>query len=74
MLLAVPMVMVSGRAVRVGERAMIGALVGIGFQMAQEMFTNLGLVAGLPPLAIAFVPALAAFAAVLVMFRRTRLV
>jgi lipopolysaccharide export LptBFGC system permease protein LptF len=52
---------------------MIGALVGIGFQMAQEMFTNFGLVAGLPPLAIAFVPALAAFAAVLVMFRRTRL-
>jgi lipopolysaccharide export system permease protein len=72
-LLAVPMVMVSGRAVRVGERAMLGALVGIGFQMAQEMFTNAGLVAGLPPLAIAFVPALAAFAAVLVMFRRAGL-
>ncbi len=69
-LLAVPMVMVSGRAVRVGERAMLGALVGIGFQMAQEMFTNLGLVAGFPPLAIALVPALAAGTAVVVLFRR----
>ena len=49
-LLAVPMVMVSGRTVRVGERATLGALVGLGFQMFQEMFTNLGLVAGLPPL------------------------
>ena len=63
-LLAVPMVMVSGRAVRVGERATLGALVGLGFQMLQEMFTNLGLVAGLPPLVIALVPALVALCVV----------
>lgn len=72
-LLAVPMVMVSGRAVRVGERAIVGALVGIGFQMAQEMFTNLGLVAGFPPLAIALVPALVAGFAVVTLFRRAGL-
>ncbi len=73
-LLAVPMVMVSGRTVRVGERVVLGALVGIGFQMAQEMFTNLGLVTGFPPLATALVPALAAVAAVAVLFRRAGLV
>jgi lipopolysaccharide export system permease protein len=72
-LLAVPMVMVSGRTVRVGERVLVGALVGIGFQLVQEMFTNLGLVAGFPPLVIAFVPALAACGAVLVLFRRAGL-
>jgi lipopolysaccharide export system permease protein len=68
-LLAVPMVMVSGRAVRIGERATLGALVGIGFQMFQEMFTNFGLVIGMPPLAIALVPALAALAIVAALFR-----
>jgi lipopolysaccharide export system permease protein len=68
-LLAVPMVMVGGRAVRVGERATLGALVGLGFQMFQEMFTNLGLVAGFPPLAIALVPALVALAIVAALFR-----
>ncbi len=59
-LLAVPMVMVSGRSVRIGVRAILAALVGLGFQTFQEMFTNLGLVASLPPLAIAFAPAVVA--------------
>ena len=73
-LLAVPMVMVSGRAVRVGERAMLGALVGLGFQMFQEMFTNLGLVTGLPPLVIALTPAVVAlgFVSVVVLWQRSR--
>ncbi|MCC6765768.1 MAG: LPS export ABC transporter permease LptG [Deltaproteobacteria bacterium] len=72
-LLAVPMVMVSGRAVRVGERALVAALVGIGFQMAREMFTNFGLVAGVSPLAIALLPALVAGVAVVALFRRAGL-
>ncbi|MCC6849329.1 MAG: LPS export ABC transporter permease LptG [Deltaproteobacteria bacterium] len=72
-LLAVPMVMASGRAVRVGERALVAALVGIGFQMARELFTNLGLVAGVSPLAIALLPALVAGVAVAALFRRAGL-
>jgi len=68
-LLAVPMVMVSGRTVRLGERATLGALVGIGFQMFEEMFTNIGLVAGFPPLVTALVPVLIAMAAVSALFR-----
>lgn len=69
-LLAVPMVMVRGRTVRIGERATLGALVGLGFQMSQEMFTNLGLVLGWPPIVIALVPALLALSLVAVLFRR----
>ena len=69
-LLAVPMVMVRGRTVRIGERAMLGALVGLGFQMSQEMFTNLGLVAGWPPLVIALLPAIVASSLVVLLFRR----
>jgi lipopolysaccharide export system permease protein len=72
-LLAVPMVLVGGRAIRFGERATLGALVGLGFQMFQEMFTNLGLVAGFPPLLTALVPALAALVSVTALFRWQRL-
>jgi lipopolysaccharide export system permease protein len=69
-LLAVPLVMVSGRTIRVGERALLAALVGIGFQMFQEMFTNFGLVAALPPVVIAVAPALLALGLVRVLFHR----
>ena len=72
-LLAVPMVLVGGRAIRLGERATLGALVGLGFQMFLEMFTNLGLVTGFPPLVTALVPALVAAAAVLTLARWQRL-
>lgn len=72
-LLAVPMVMVGGRTVRVGERATLGALVGLGFQMFQEMFTNLGLVAGLPPWVIALGPALVALGLFSALLHRQRL-
>ena len=72
-LLAVPMVMMGGRSIRVGERATLAALVGIGFQMFQEMFTNLGLVMALPPVVIALVPAGAASALALGLYRRRTL-
>lgn len=72
-LLAVPMVMVGGRTVRLGERATLGALVGLGFQMSQAMFTNLGLVAGFPPLLTALVPVLLALAAIGMLLRREAL-
>lgn len=72
-LLAVPIVLASGRAVRVGERATVGALVGLGFQMLQGMFTNLGIVAGFPPLVTVLVPAFLAIGAVGALFRSPRL-
>jgi lipopolysaccharide export system permease protein len=72
-LLAVPMVLVGGRSVRLGERATLGALVGIGFQMFQEMFTNLGLVSGFPPVLIALGPAVVGLVSVSALFRWQRL-
>ena len=72
-LLAVPMVLVGGRSVRLGERATLGALVGIGFQMFQEMFTNLGLVLGFPPVLSALGPALVGLVSVSALFRWQRL-
>ena len=72
-LLAVPMVLVGGRSVRLGERATFGALVGIGFQMFQEMFTNLGLVSGFPPVLIVLGPALVGLVSVSALFRWQRL-
>jgi lipopolysaccharide export system permease protein len=71
-LLAVPLVLVGRRPLRIGERATIGALVGLGFQLLKEMFTNLGLVAGFPPLVTALVPALVALTAVSALFRWQR--
>jgi lipopolysaccharide export system permease protein len=72
-LLGVPMVMGSGRTIRLAERATLGALVGIGFQMFQGMFTNVGLVAGFPPLLTALAPALVAIAAFSALFHRQRI-
>jgi len=55
-------------------RAVPRVLVGLGFQMFQEMFTNLGLVAGLPPLVIALATAVVAlgFVSVLLHYQRSR--
>ncbi len=72
-LLAVPMVMMGGRSIRVGERAVLAALVGIGFQLFQEMFTNLGLVMALPPVVIAVVPGVAAATLATGLYRRRTL-
>ena len=71
-LLAVSMVLVGPRAMRIGERATLGALVGLGFQMLKDMFTNMGLVAGFPPLVTVLVPALVALMAVTALFRWQR--
>jgi len=70
-LLAVPIIVVSGRTVRVGERIAIGALVGLGFQFLQQMFTNVGLVSGLPPLVTALTPVTAAAVLAGILYRRS---
>ena len=70
-LLAVPIIVVSGRTVRVGERIAIGALVGLGFQFFQQMFTNVGLASGLPPLVTALTPLAVAAAMAAVLYRRS---
>jgi lipopolysaccharide export system permease protein len=68
-MLAVPIVLMSGPRARIGEYIVRGAAVGIGFQMAQQTFSNYGLVAGLPPLLTALAPAAVALSAIVALFR-----
>ena len=69
-LLAVPIVVVVGRSVRIGERIVVGALVGLGFQLFQQTFTSVGLVSGFPPAVTALTPATSALAAMMLLLRR----
>ena len=54
-------------------RAVPMVLVGLGFQMFQEMFTNLGLVSGFPPVLIALGPVVVGLVSVRALFRWQRL-
>lgn len=69
MMLSFPIVLMSGPRARIGEYIVRGAIIGIGFQMLQQTFTNFGLVAGMPPLLTAFAPAGVALAAIVILFR-----
>jgi lipopolysaccharide export system permease protein len=68
-LLALPLVLVAGLGRRAGELIVLGAVIGIGFQMFQQTFSNFGVVAGLPPLVTAAVPGAVALVAIAVLFR-----
>lgn len=58
--LAIPFVLTTLRGVTLGQRIVAGALLGIGFQMFNETFGQMGLVYGLDPISSASLPALAA--------------
>jgi lipopolysaccharide export system permease protein len=60
--LAVALVLSAPRPVTLGRRILIGALVGIGFQMFNQTFASFGLVYALPPLLTAVLPAALALA------------
>jgi len=68
-MLALPVVLATGSRVHVGAYIVRGALIGIGFQMFQQMFTSFGLVAALPPLVTVLTPAGLALAAMAVLYR-----
>jgi lipopolysaccharide export system permease protein len=68
-MLAVPIVLMSGPRARIGEYIVRGAVIGIGFQMLQQTFTSLGLVAGLPALLTALAPAGVAAAVMAALYR-----
>lgn len=69
-LLAVPIVVSGQRTLRVGERVVAGALVGLGFQMFQQIFTSLGLVSAFPAAVTALTPAALALAIMLLLLWR----
>jgi lipopolysaccharide export system permease protein len=55
-LLALPFVFGSTRSAGVGQRIMIGALIGIAFYLANGVFSHMGLIYDLPPFISASVP------------------
>jgi lipopolysaccharide export system permease protein len=70
--LAVPFVFGPLRSVTVGQRILVGVLVGIAFQLANQTFVKLGLVYGLSPFLSAVLPTAVFFLLAVVMVRRTR--
>jgi lipopolysaccharide export system permease protein len=68
-MLALPVVLMAGARARIGEHIVVGAVLGMGFQMLQQTFSNFGLVAGLHPLLTALAPAGVALLAMTLLFR-----
>ncbi|MSR15125.1 MAG: LPS export ABC transporter permease LptG [Gammaproteobacteria bacterium] len=56
--LAVPMVMRANRSVTVGQRVLVGALIGLGFHLLNQATGHLGVVYEVPPILSATGPAL----------------
>lgn len=69
-LLAVPFVAGSLRAVSVGQRIMTGSLLGIGFYLFNAIFNRVGIVYDIPPLLSAAIPTLIVFVLWAFMMRR----
>lgn len=72
-LLAMPLALPSGRAVRRGERIVVGVVIGIGFQIFSQIILDLGLVAGFNAPLTALAPIALSLAAAVVLFRRAAL-
>ena len=72
-LLAMPLALPSGRAVRRGERVVVGVLLGIGFQIGSQIILDLGLVAGFSAPLTALAPIALSLIAALALFRRAAL-
>lgn len=68
--LALPLVLGRLRSVGVGQRIVVGALVGIAFHVINQVSGDLGLVYGLTPLISAFLPTLVFLGIGVVMMRR----
>ncbi|MCP4040823.1 MAG: LPS export ABC transporter permease LptG [Gammaproteobacteria bacterium] len=69
--LAVPFVFGPLRSVGVGQRILVGTMVGIGFHILNQAFSKMGLVYGLSPLLSVTIPAMLFLAVALWMMRRT---
>jgi lipopolysaccharide export system permease protein len=68
--LAVPFVFGSLRSITIGQRILIGALLGIGFYMMNQIMGNVGLVYEFNPLLSAFLPPLLCLSGAIILMRR----
>lgn len=69
-LLALPFVFGSTRSAGVGQRIMIGALIGIAFYLANGVFSRMGLIYDVPPLISASAPTVLIYMAWFWLMRR----
>ena len=70
MLLAVPFVFGSLRSVGIGQRIVVGAVIGIGFYMFNGIFNRVGLVYDMPPILAAVAPTVTVYLLLLFLMRR----
>lgn len=70
LLLAVPFVFGPLRSVGIGQRILVGFLVGLGFYLVNHAFNHLGVVYNIPPMLSASLPAGVFFVLALLMLRR----
>lgn len=70
LMIAVPFVLGVGRAGSTGSRILIGALIGIGFNLVDRLFGNVGVVYGLNPVLAASMPFLLALTGSVLAIRR----
>jgi lipopolysaccharide export system permease protein len=71
-LLAIPFVFGSLRSVGIGQRIVIGALIGIGFYLFNGIFSRIGVVYNLSPVISAVTPTILVYLSWLVMMWRLR--
>lgn len=70
LLLAVPFVFGPLRSVGIGQRIMVGFLVGLGFHVTNQAFSQLGIVYSMSPSVSAILPVLLFFAGAMFFIRR----
>ena len=73
-LLAIPIVLGARRTVPIGQRVVLGSLIGLGFRLLNQATANAGIAYELNALLSALFPTLVTFAvAIYLMYRMTRL-
>ena len=70
LLLAVPFVFGPLRSVGIGQRILVGFLVGLSFHLINQAFSHLGVVYSIPPSVSALLPVLLFFAGAMFLIRR----
>ncbi len=72
LLLSIPFVFASLRAVSIGQRILFGALLGLGFHLFGQIFSYTGLIYHFPPVLSALLPTLLFFIIAIILMKRTR--
>lgn len=72
LLLSIPFIFASLRAVSVGQRILFGALTGLGFHLFGQIFSYTGLIYNFPPALSALLPTILFFILAMMLMKRVR--